>query len=626
MEKAFNRILKHRLDEKEYRKLARIHNLDLHKFAAKYIELCNPDKVFVCTNSPEDIEYIKEEAINKGEEGRLAIPGHTYHFDGYLDQGRDRWHTKILVPENCQLGELISTKEREEGLREIHGILRDSMKGHELYICFFCLGIPNSDFSIPCVQLTDSSYVAHNELILYRSGYEEFIRLGSYSQFFKFVHTQGELDERKVSKNLHKRRIYIDLQGNTVYSANTQYGGNSIGLKKLAMRLAINKGAKEGWLTEHMLIMGIHGPRNRVTYFAGAFPSLCGKTSTAMLEGETVVGDDIAFLRIKNGEARAVNVEKGMFGIIQGINSLDDAILWKALHSPGEIIFSNVLVTENKEVYWLGKDGPVPNRGYNHSGEWWIGKKDNSGKEIPCSHPNARFTLELKLLENVDPNLDSPEGVVIGAIVYGGRDSDTWVPVEESFDWEHGIITKGASLESETTAATLGVEGIREFNPMSNLDFLSIPIGKYIQINLDFGRRLKHKPVIFSVNYFLKDKAGNFLNEKRDKRVWYKWMELRVHRDVEAIKAPTGLIPRYEDLKHLFKEVLDKDYFEEDYEKQFTIRVNENLAKIKRIMEIYRTKVPDTPNVVFEVLEKQRKRLIEAKEKYGDYIAPSKLA
>ncbi|MEM2933879.1 MAG: phosphoenolpyruvate carboxykinase (GTP) [Methanocellales archaeon] len=619
------RILKNRLIEREYKKLARIPNPDLHRFAAKYIELCNPDSVYVCTNSPEDIEYIKETAIKKGEEGRLAIPGHTYHFDGYLDQGRDRWRTKILVPENYDLGEAISTLEREKGLREIHEILKDSMKGHELYICFFCLGIPNSDFSIPCIQLTDSSYVAHNEILLYRSGYEEFIRLRAFPEFFKFVHTQGELDERKVSKNLHKRRIYIDLQGNTVYSANTQYGGNSIGLKKLAMRLAINKGAKEGWLTEHMLIVGIHGPRNRVTYFAGAFPSLCGKTSTAMLEGEKILGDDIAFLKVKNGEARAINVEKGMFGIIQGINSQDDKILWKALHTPGEIIFSNVLVTETKEVYWLGKDGEVPARGYNHSGEWWIGKRDASGREIPPSHPNARFTLDLKLLENVDPNLDNPEGVVIGAIVYGGRDSDTLVPVEESFNWEHGIITKGASLESETTPATLGIEGIREFNPMSNLDFLSISIGRYIQINLDFGRRLKHKPLIFSVNYFLKDKEGNFLNEKRDKRVWYKWMELRVHREVKAIKTPTGLIPKYEDLKHLFKEVLNKDYPQFDYEKQFTIRINENLVKIKRIMEIYRTKVRDTPEVVFKALEEQRKRLILAREKYGEYILPSKL-
>ncbi|HID92474.1 MAG TPA: phosphoenolpyruvate carboxykinase (GTP), partial [bacterium (Candidatus Stahlbacteria)] len=409
-----------------------------------------------------------------------------------------------------------------------------------------------------------------------------------------------------------------------VYSVNTQYGGNTIGLKKLAMRLAINRASKEGWLTEHMFIMGVYGPQGRVTYFTGAFPSLCGKTSTAMLEGETIIGDDIAYLKKREGKVYAVNVEKGMFGIIQGINSKDDPIIWKVLHSPGEIIFSNVLVTEDNGVYWIGKDGEVPKRGFNHSGEWSPGKKDAQGNEITPSHRNARFTLELSLLENVDPRLNDPNGVEVGGIIYGGRDSDTWVPVTQSFDWAHGIITIGASLESETTAATLGKEGVRKFNLMSNLDFLSIPLGKYIENNLDFGADLNEPPLIFGVNYFLKDKDGNFLNEKTDKRVWLKWMELRVHKEIGAIKTPTGYIPKYEDLKRLFREVLNKDYSKEDYVKQFTLRVPENLAKIDRITNIYKTKVLDAPEILFKVLEEQRKRLAKAKEEYGDYIPPDK--
>jgi len=606
-------------------KVTKIGNAELQQFIAKYVELCNPDKVFVCTDSDEDIEYIRESAIKNGEESKLAIDGHTVHFDSYYDQGRDREHTNILVPKGVDLGSAISTKDRDQGLKEIHEILKDIMKGKELYIRFFCLGPTKSEFSIPCVQLTDSSYVAHSEDLLYRPGYTEFVRQGSSARFFKFVHSQGELDEGKVSKNLDKRRVYIDIDNDTVYSTNTQYAGNTVGLKKLAMRLAINRAAKEGWLTEHMLIMGIHGPRNRVTYFAGAFPSMCGKTSTAMLDGETIVGDDIAYIRKKNGEVRAVNVESGMFGIITGINSKDDPSQWKALHSPNEIIFSNVLVTEDKHVHWIGKDGNVPHKGYNHSGEWFIGKKDDRGKEIPCSHPNARFTLDLKVLDNLDPKLNDPFGIQVGGIVYGGRDSDTWVPVEESFGWAHGIITKGASLESETTAATLGKEGIREFNPMSNLDFLSVPIGKYVQCNLDFGKGLNKPPLIFSVNYFLKDSEGNFLNEKTDKKVWYKWMELRVHNEVDFIETPTGRIPKYEDLKRLFKEVLSKDYTQEDFDKQFMIKIPENLAKIDRIKRIYHAQVSDTPKIVFEVLDEQRHRLNRAGEKYGDYISPYKL-
>jgi len=618
-------VLRTKLGEENYQKLARINHPEINPFIAKYIELCKPDKVFVCTDSSRDIDYIRQAALRNGEESRLAIAGHTVHFDSYYDQGRDREHTKILVPKGVDLGSSISTGDREQELKEIHEILKDIMKGKELYIRFFCLGPTNSEFSVPCLQLTDSSYVAHSEDLLYRAGYEEFVRQGASARFFKFVHSQGELDERNVSKNLDKRRIYIDLEDEVVYSTNTQYGGNTIGLKKLAMRLAINRGAKEGWLTEHMLIMGINGPGKRVTYFTGAFPSLCGKTSTAMLDGEAIVGDDIAYIRKKDGEVRAVNVEKGVFGIIMGINSKDDPMQWKALHSPGEIIFSNVLVTEDGKVFWIGKDGDVPPKGQNHSGEWFIGKKDAKDREIPPSHPNARFTLGLDLFDNLDPRLDDPEGIEIGGFVYGGRDSDTCVPVEEAFDWTHGIITKGGALESESTAATLGKEGVREFNPMSNLDFLSIPIGKYIQINLDFGENLKNPPLIFSVNYFLKDKKGDFLNEKTDKKVWFKWMELRVHNDVGCIETPTGRIPEYEDLKRLFKEVLNKDYTVEDYSTQFMIRVPESLAKIDRVKNIYQTRVPDTPSKVFDVLEEQRKRLNQAREKYGDYIPPDKL-
>ncbi len=619
-------FLKQRLPNKGFEKLMRIDNPSLHGFIAKYIEHCNPEKVFICTDGPEDIKYVRESAVNKGEEITLATKGHTIHFDNYYDQARDKAHTVILMPEGKKLDKSIRTGDRDQGLVEIHDIMKDIMKGKELFVRFFCLGPTNSEFSQPVVQLTDSAYVAHSEDILYRQGFEEFVRQGKNAKFFKIVHSAGELDERNTSKNLDKRRIYIDLEENIVYSANTQYGGNTIGLKKLSMRLAINRGSQEGWLTEHMLVMGVHGPNNRVTYFTGAFPSLCGKTSTAMLDNETVVGDDIAYLRKKDGQVRAVNVESGVFGIIMGINSTDDPGIWKALHTPTEIIFSNILMTPDKNVYWIGKDGEVPPKGQNHSGEWQPGKKDKDGNEITPSHRNARFTISLDNFSNLDPTLHDPKGVGVGGMVYGGRDSDTWAPIEESFDWAHGIITKGASLESETTAATLGKEGVRKFNLMSNLDFLSIPIAKYIQANLDFAKGLNKPPLIFSVNYFLKGKDGNFLNAKTDKKVWYKWAELRANGDVDAIDTPTGRIPKYDDLKKLFKQVLDKDYKLEDYNEQFKVRIPESLAKIERIKKIYETDVLDPPKKLFDTLEAQKQRLLEAQKTHGDYITPDKLA
>ena len=623
-------MLKSMLGDSDFDKLIKIDNPRLHEFILHYLRLCNPGKVKVYIDTEEDLRRTRAAAVNNHEEVQLAIDKHTLHFDGYYDQARDKARTKFLLPAGVDLGPEINAMDRQAGLEEIQDIMANIMQGKEVHVKFFCLGPPDSEFSIPCVQITDSAYVAHSEDLLYRQGYKEFLRLGKNARFWKFVHSAGELEEAGcglgVSKNTDKRRVYIDLEDEIIFSANTQYGGNTIGLKKLAMRLGINRASKEGWLTEHMLVMGVHGPDGRMSYFTGAFPSMCGKTSTAMIDGETIVGDDIAYIRNIGGAARAVNVESGIFGIIEGINDTDYLLQWRALNNPdAEIIFTNQLYHNGGAVFWNGKPGEVPGSGVNHSGDWYNGKKDRDGAEITPSHKNARFTFKLETLPNVDPKLHDPKGVKVNGFIYGGRDSDTWVPVEEAFDWAHGIITKGAVLESETTAATLGQEGVRVFNPMSNLDFLSIPIGRYIMCNLDFGSKLTDPPRIFSVNYFLKSASGNFMNHKNDKRVWLKWMELRVHDDVDAIKTPSGSMPKYDDLISLFKSVLGKKYSEEDYREQFTVRVKENLAKIERLTEIFKKRVLDTPEIVFETLTEQAQRFKQAQAEFGDNIPPEKL-
>ena len=233
--------------------------------------------------------------------------------------------------------------------------------------------------------------------------------------------------------------------------------------------------------------------------------------------------------------------------------------------------------------------------------------------------------LALSALENCDPELNNPMGIELGGIMYGGRDAKAYVPVQQSFSWEHGIIAYGASLETETTFATVGKEGVPEINMMSIQDFISIPLGRNVQNNLKFGRKLKKQPLIFGVNYFLKEVGnGKYVNGVQDKHVWIKWMELRVHNEVSALTTPTGYIPKFEDLHKLFKQVLNKNYTKEDYIKQFTIRVPENLAKIERVQRFYQENVTDTPLELFGILYLQRQRLIEAKEKYGDYISPEK--
>ncbi len=619
------KILKEKCGEEGYQKLDKLNNQVVTEFIARYLKHCNPESAFVRTNDEEDAEYIRQKSIEKGEEEPLKMKGHTVHFDGYNDQARDKENTKFLLPPEKELGPQFNSIDKEEGIREVHDYLDNIMEGKEAYICFFCLGPKNSKFSTPVLQITDSTYVAHSEDILYRDGYDLFKRekFENIDDFFKFIHSAGTL-ENCVSKNINKRRIYTDLEKNTVYSTNTQYGGNTIGAKKLAMRLAIKKGYEEGWLTEHMFIMGVHGPEDRKSYFTGAYPSGCGKTSTAMLKNESLVGDDIAYLREFDGEVRATNPENGIFGIIRDVNPEDDPLIWKAITTPGEVIFSNVLVEDGKP-YWMGMDQELPEKGKNHSGEWWKDKKDSEGNLIDPSHRNARYTLRISDLENEDEKLEDPEGVKVDGIIYGGRDSDTCVPVEESYNWKHGILTKGAALESETTSATLGKAGKRQFSPMSNLDFLSIPIGDYIRHQLNFGKKLEKTPSIFSVNYFLKNEDGEYLNGMHDKKVWLKWMEKRVNGEVKAIETPTGYIPLYKDLKKLFEKVLDKEYTKEEYQTEFTIRIPEHLAKIERIKKIYEEQIIDPPEALYKELEKQKERLEEAKEKYSEYIKPEQL-
>ncbi|MFC1918004.1 phosphoenolpyruvate carboxykinase (GTP) [Chloroflexota bacterium] len=615
--------LQAKTSQDDYNKLSAIDNTEVHKAIYESAELCNPDTIFICSDTSDEVAYIRNMAIVAGEESAaLAIPGHTFHFDGPHDQGRDRQVTKLLVPKGDSLNDALNQIEREEGITEVHGLVKDSMRGRTMIVRFLILGPADSVFTIYCLECTDSWYVAHSVDLLYRKGYDAFRRAGPGTAFFNTLHSAGKINEKMVSVNHQKKRIYIDYMTNTVYSINNQYAGNSIGFKKLALRLAIRKAHQEGWLAEHFMIMGVYGPGGRKTYIAGAFPSACGKTSTAMLPGETMLADDIGYVRNTDGICRAVNIECGIFGIIQDINPKDDPLIHEILNNPGEIIFSNVLIKDAKP-WWLGMDVKLPESGINFTGEWFEGKTDEKGEKVPPAHKNARYTVALNVLANCDPELENPAGVELGGILYGGRDYRSYVPVQQGFDWEHGIVAYGAALETETTFATIEAEGKQEINIMSIQDFISIPLGQYLHNYLQFGKNLKKVPLVFGVNYFLRDlETGEFLNGHQDKHVWVKWMELRINNDIKAIETPTGWIPKYEDLQPLFKQILKKDYSREDYIKQFTIRVSENLAKLSRVEAFYHENIPDLSSEVWHVLAEQRERLIKAQEKFGNYISP----
>jgi phosphoenolpyruvate carboxykinase (GTP) len=623
----YDEVLQGLMDDKSFSKLAALKNEKVMEFLGTFAEHCEPASIYVCDDSKEDNLYVRKQALEKGEEFPMANSEQTIHWDGYGDQARDKKNTKFMVyKENLDRMKSLNSVEYEEGLAEIMTISKGIMKGKDVVVLFFSEGPTESPFTIPCIQFTDSWYVAHSEMILYRTAYSHFLKMkdGEKGNFFRFVHSAGELDERGCTKNLDKRRIYMDTQNNIVYSMNDQYAGNSVGLKKHSMRLAINKSGKEGWLCEHMFVMAaVDNEKKRKTYFCGAYPSACGKTSTAMIPGEQIVGDDIAYFRNINGEFRAVNVEFGMFGIIKDVNAKDDPLIFENLMKNQEVIFSNVLQGPDKKPYWLGMGVEAPAEGKNHFGNWKKGIKDDKGNEVGVAHGNARYTMRLDYLANIDKGgFEGKEGVKVEGILYGGRDSDTTVPVEESPSWKDGILLKAATLESETTSATLGAEGVRNPSPMANLDFVSYPLGEYTMNNIKFGEGVKNTPKVFSNNYFMRNKDGNFMTSKLAKKVWLHWAEGRIHGEYESYDTPTGKIPLYKDLKELFKKHLNEDFSEEDYTYLFTFRCTKWIEKLERTKAFYAKMDANTPKEIFEYWDTAIDKIRTAKEKYGDEIKP----
>ncbi len=610
-----SRILERLMTGRDLELLQAIRDPGLHARIAGIAALTMPSRIRIITG-PDGIDYVRRRALELREEIPTSRPRHTAHFDGPRDLARDRGNTRILVEGGRRIP-FINTMDRREGLREVRALLKGIMRGREMLVAFYCFGPRNSSFSMHAVQVTDTPYVLHNEFILYRDCYSEFVERSPGLEYAMFIHSKGEVDGNGWSVNLDKRRVYLDLEEYTGYAVNTQYGGNTIGLKKPMFRFCIHKGYREGWLCEHMFITGVEGPGGRITYFTGAFPAGCGKTSTAFAS-DRIVGDDLAIVKPVDGETRAVNPEVGMFGIIDGVNPRDDPVLYRLLEDPSvEVVFHNILLTDDGEPWWNGKDTP-PRPGINYAGRW----TPDSGE--PPSHPNARFTISLRALPTLDPRVDDPNGVPVSVMVFGGRDPDTSPPVEESYDWVHGVITKGAVLESEKTSATLGKAGVREMNPFAILDFLSVGVGEFIRLHLDYARRVDKLPRIFGVNYFLKDEQGKYIAEKTDKRVWLKWMELRAHGEAGALETPTGLIPLYDDLVDLFRRHLGKEYPRERYEKEFAVRARMQLARIERALEFYRQD-PTTPRELYDVLGEQARRLKEAMNKWGSVIPPSRL-
>jgi phosphoenolpyruvate carboxykinase (GTP) len=623
-------LFKARCEPEEFAKLQKIRNEEALLKIANAIAMTDPDAVFVNTGSAADLQRVRIMALAKGEECPVAMRDHTLHFDLPQEQARIIDRTFYIVNPDEETSILAKSILRDEAQAYIQEHMAGIGQGMALLIGFFNRGPVGARASIPALEITTSTYVMHSANILYRNMYAQFdAEVERAGVFFTNVHSEGP----NRSEDLPKARVFMDRSWLTTFAMFCTYAGNTLLLKKGNHRFAVDLATyyrKEQELSEHMFITGLTGPGGRRTYFAGAAPSGCGKTTTAMV-GTDFIGDDLAQLWIaKNGTLRAINPEVGIFGIVRDVNRQSDPFLMNCLRSEcTEVIWSNVLIDEHGVPYWEGNGEELPKRGVNFQGEWWEGKTDGNGSLIPISNPNARCTVRNTAIGNYNEMVaEDPSGAEIKVITYSGRDSDTMPPVWVAKNPDQGVVI-GASILSAATATEVGAKGVRR-QPWANEPFIAGPLADYMDAQFSFfnSDKLKYKPIMAGLNYFLTHGArggeGNgLLGEKRDVKVWLGWLELRANGDVEAIETPLGFIPKYEDLQQLFAGI-DKEYPKELYDRQFAFYVDNILARIDLQEEAYR-KEKNVPAKLFEIYAEQRRELEALKAQYGPIVSVEQL-
>ena len=614
------------LDEANLAKINKIKNEEALMKIANAISMCEPDNVFIISDTREDAAYVKEQSIKTGEEAPLAIKDHTIHFDLPQDQGRLIKQTLYVINEGEDISALAKKELRSEANEYIRTEMKGIMKGLTMYVSFLNRGPVGAKASIPALMITSSTYVQTSGDLLYRNVFSNFdAEAERCGTFFTNVHSQGP----NRPEDVPKAKIYMDRSWQTCYSTYCTYAGNTLLLKKGNHRFAVDRATYykvEEELSEHMFITGMTGPGGRKTYFAGAAPSGCGKTTTAMV-GTDFIGDDLAQIWIDEaGTVRAINPEAGIFGIVEDVNEEGDPYLMKRLRNEGTtVIFSNVLVDENKKPRWVGDGDPVPAKGINFQGEWTPDMKD-----VPMSHPNSRCTLKCTAIDNFNAEAaEDPNGVHVKVITYSGRDADTMVPVWVAKSADAGVAI-GASVVSKATATEVGAVGVNR-QPWANAPFVPGALSDYMDAQFKFfnSNKISDKPVMAGLNYFLthENRGGSgsgLLGEKKDVKVWLGWLELYANGDVEAIETPIGFIPKYEDLKKLF-DGINKEYPKSLYDMQFALYVDNILKRIALQEEAY-SKEENLPSQLFKVYEQQKKELLALKEKFGSVVSVEQLS
>ena len=510
--------------------------------------LTTPDKIVWVTEGEKQIEALKEEAVAAGLMERLneeKLPGCLLHRTKPNDVARVEARTFICTTKKEMAGPTNNWVEKDEMYARLRPLARGGMKGRTMYVVPYIMGQVGSPFAKVGVELTDSIYVVLNMNIMTRMGQVALDQLGSSEDFVKGLHCSLDVDEEN-------RYIVQFPEDNTIWSLNSNYGGNVLqGKKCFALRIASWQGWQEGWMAEHMLILGIENPKGEIKYVTAAFPSACGKTNLAMLippefyrrQGYKVwcVGDDIAWLRIgKDGRLWAVNPENGFFGVAPGTNEKSNPNALAA--TKRDTIFTNVAHNlDDNTVWWEGLDGNPPENAVDWKGNPWHA----STATEKAAHPNSRFTAPAKNCPCVSPKFDDPEGVPISAMIFGGRRAKTAPLVYQSRSWQHGVFV-GSTMASETTAAAAGAVGVVRRDPMAMLPFCGYHMGDYFAHWLEMGEKLGDKaPKIFNVNWFRTDDNGKFIwPGYGDNMRVLMWILGRCDGTAEAVETPIGFEPR----------------------------------------------------------------------------------
>ena len=521
-------------------------NPDLRAWVDECARLTTPDRVVWCDGTEEEKSRLTAYAVSKGILIALnqdKLPGCYLHRSNPNDVARVEKVTFVCTPTREEAGPNNNWMAPEEAYGKLGALLRGSMAGRTMYVVPYVMGPPGSPLAKVGVEITDSVYVALNMRIMTRMGKVALDLLGDSNHFNRGLHCTLDLDPER-------RFICHFPQDNTIWSVGSGYGGNALlGKKCLALRIGSWLGRQEGWMAEHMLIMGVENPRGETTYVAAAFPSACGKTNFAMLippkrfHGWHVwtVGDDICWMRPgPDGRLWAINPENGYFGVAPGTSWATNPT---AMRSIGRnTLYTNVALTPDGDVWWEGKDGPVPERLVDWQGRPWT----PSSKE-KAAHPNSRFTAPMTNNPHLSPHANDPRGVPISAIVFGGRRSDTVPLVLQAFNWTHGVFL-GATLGSETTAAAAGQIGVVRRDPMAMLPFCGYDLGLYLGHWLDMAHCIESPPKIFQVNWFRKGADGRHLwPGYGDNMRVLKWIIDRAHGRAGALETPLGLVPRESD-------------------------------------------------------------------------------